>query len=130
MVVRWCQSLQLSIRSLGQTQTQTQITGRELPATRRNDMELSAEPSVESVLVLCQVENVSVGLVPGGKCLSWTCARWKMSQLDMCQVENVLVLCQVEDVSIGLVPDGKCVLFQVENVLVLCQVGNKVIAND
>ena len=61
--------------------------------------------------------RVSPGLVPGGKCLSWTCASWKMSQLDLCQVENVLVLCQVEnvlvlcqveDVSVGLVPDGKC----------------------
>ena len=74
--------------------------------------------------------RVSPGLVPGGKCLSWTCARWKMSQLDLCQVENVSVglvpggkclswtcarwkmsqldLCQVENVSVGLVPGGKC----------------------
>ena len=42
--------------------------------------------------------RVSPGLVPGGKCLSWTCARWKMSQLDLCQVENV---------SVGYVPGGK-----------------------
>ena len=34
--------------------------------------------------------RVSPGLVPGGKCLSWSCARWKMSQLVLCQVEDVL----------------------------------------